>query len=230
MNPVQKILNSATGVAAFGERKSNRLLAAFIAPALMAAAIFTASPEAQAQNWQSLLNRTNTNADQYSASETLRSMNTNRFAVVFQVREVSIENDSRVNFGGVVGAAAGSQLGRNMSGSVERNLTRSLGAALGGVIGSKVQQRTTRKKGYEIMVLEQRSGRDPQMHTVVQQMDHPVREGDVVGMAGSGSKVRLIEINPEAQRFLQQQLSGRVPEIESARRQVNNSSPSGYRP
>lgn len=229
MTPVKKILNSATGVAAFGERK-NRLLAAFIAPALMAAAVFTASPEAQAQNWQSLLNRQNTHADRYSASETLRSMNTNRFAVVFQVREVAIENDSRVNFGGVVGAAAGSQLGKNMNGSIERNLTRSLGAALGGVVGSKIQQRTTRKKGYEIMVLEQRSGRDPQMHTVIQQMDHPVNPGDIVGMAGSGNRVRLIEINPEAQRFLQQQLSGRVPEIETARRQANNPAPSGYRP
>lgn len=227
MNPVSNILNSARGVAVAGS-STKRLLAALVAPLVMAGALTMASADVEASNnWQSLLKSTNSNADRYNPQETLRSINTSRFGVVFQVREVSIEDNNRVNFGGAVGAAAGTQVGKNISNSTARTAARSLSAALGGVVGSSIQQRMTRKKGYEIMVLEQRNGRDPQMYTVVQQMDHPVSQGDVVGMAGSGSKMRLIEIEPNAQRFLQEQLSGRVPEIANARQQQNQA-PSPY--
>ncbi|HDS1363575.1 TPA: glycine zipper 2TM domain-containing protein [Stenotrophomonas maltophilia] len=119
--------------------------------------------------------------------------------VVLMVREVRIEDRSKVNTGTFVGGAVGAAIGDRTSRKNRdtRNVARVVGAAGGALIGGAAQRAVSGHRGYEIVVRTQdRRGRS-EVISIVQDADVSVRQGQSVLISGSGRDVRVVPI-PDA--------------------------------
>lgn len=199
----QNTIQNAHAVVSFGPKEGSkrRLFGLGVATAavLMSAGLF--APEAQAQNWQSVLTSNSTSARQYGSNEALRRTD-GRLAEVVMVRPVEIRNNNRVSLGSAVGAAIGVGAARDIKDSTTRNAARVLLGGLGAAGGHKIQQRVTTQRAVQITVMETGSNGRTKLSNIVQAADLPIRAGDVVMLEGSGSKLRVVPLDPAFQARL----------------------------
>ncbi|PZU05888.1 hypothetical protein [Sphingomonas sp.] len=116
--------------------------------------------------------------------------------VVLMVREVRIEDRSKVNTGTFVGGAVGTAIGDRASRKNRdtRNVARVVGAAGGALIGGATQRAASGHRGYEIVIRTQdRRGRS-EVISIVQDADVNVRQGQSVLISGSGRDTRVVPI------------------------------------
>lgn len=211
---VQQTLSNAQSVLTVGSKPGahRRVLGLGLAASAVLMSALALAPEAQAQNWQSVLNSESTSAREYGRNEALRRTD-GRLAEVVMVRPVEMRNTNRVNLGSVVGGALGVAAARDIKDSTTRNAARVLLGGLGAAGGSKVQQRVTRTDGVQITVMEQGNNGRTKLSNIVQNADMPIRPGDIVMLEGSGSKLRVVPLDPSFQARLRGQSSSQQVEF-----------------
>lgn len=173
----------------------------FAAAAVLMSAAALAPVDAQAQSWQSVLRSESTSAREYGRNEALRRTD-GRLAEVVMVREVELRDTSRVNLGSAVGAALGVAAARDVKDSTTRNAARILLGGLGAAGGHKIQQRFSRRDAVQITVMEVGNNGRTKLTNIVQDADLQINPGDVVMLEGSGSKLRVVPLDPSFQARL----------------------------
>lgn len=211
LNPAQATLSNASAVLTVGSKPaaSRRLLTMTAAALLMSAAAF--APQTAQASWYGATQDQSTSARDYGRNETLRTTD-GRLAEVVMVRSVEIKNTNRVTLGAAVGAAVGVAAAKDVRNSGARTAARLLLGGLGAAAGQKIQQRASVRDGVEITVMERGSNGRTKLTSVVQSADLPVRPGEVVMLTGSGSRVRVVPLDPEFQARLRGQSAPRAAE------------------
>ena len=128
---------------------------------------------------------TRESANVYGKHEAGREQ-TVRMATVDSVRQITIEGSRSgvgAAAGGVTGGIVGSGVGHNRGAAV----AGVLGAVGGGVAGQAIEERVTRKDGFEITVRLD-SG---ELRAIVQEADEAFKPGDRVRLLTSGGVTRV---------------------------------------
>jgi len=152
-------------------------------PVLLAALLAGSSVSAQA---------TDTSAQHYGRQQALTGQKV-RMGEILMVRNVTIDNDKRVNAGTAIGGAVGVAAGRQVKNRDSRRVGQVAGGIIGGMAGTSVQRAVSKRQGLEIYVRDL-SKRDQPIIAIVQDADVVLREGDRVFLTGSGSKTRVVAI------------------------------------
>lgn len=196
-------LANPQAVLTVGDKPSRfrRVLSMGAATAVLISASLLAPAPAEAANWRNALQSDPTSAREYGRNEALRTTD-GRLAEVVMVRPVEMKNTNRVTLGGAVGAAAGAAAAGSIDDGDTRKVARILLGGLGAVGGHKVQQRFSTRDGVQITVMERDSRGRTKLTNVVQDADQVIQPGDVVMLEGSGSRIRVVPLDPAFQARL----------------------------